>query len=308
MKLRLLLLTAAIVTGVAYAGSVSGTVSYSGPETGTIIVTCIQEGTADIDLMALPATTLTMPGAYTVMDDTLMDGVSYWCMSLMLVGMTTESGNPAGINPAAVTLLGGAATGVDITLATSANVGGTISYSGDAADICINIYDAYGEFLGGATVLESTYCVGVTDYTITDVLSGPKKIEAFADLDGDGVLDSCELSAFYTGPFGEMVIIGGGGLFDTGVDITLGTGVNEISRPNDMAISVAPNPFNASCRIEAPGTVDIFDMNGRRITTIDGGSVWNGTDNAGNAVPAGLYLARASFEGKSKTAILVLAK
>ena len=56
------------------------------------------------------------------------------------------------------------------------------------------------------------------------------------------------------------------------------------------------------------GTVDIFDMNGRSITTIDGGGVWNGTDNAGNAVPAGLYLARANFKGKSKTAVLVFAK
>ncbi|MCD6501557.1 hypothetical protein J7L01_03065, partial [bacterium] len=123
MNFRTLILVALLAVGVIYAGSISGTVSYSGTETGTIVVACLEEGTAEIDLMATPATTITEPGDYTITGDTLVEGMNYWCMSLMLIGMSAESGNPAGIHPSVVNLIDGSATGVDITLATSGNIG-----------------------------------------------------------------------------------------------------------------------------------------------------------------------------------------
>ena len=308
MNFRTLILVALLAVGVIYAGSISGTVSYSGTETGMIVVACLEEGTSEIDLMSTPATTIDVPGAYTITGDTLVDGMNYWCMSLMLIGMSAESGNPAGIHPSVVNLIDGSATGVDITLATSGNIGGTITYSGDPLDICINVYDAYGDFTGDTIVLEETYYVGTADYSITDIPSGPKMIQAFADTNDNDIWDAGEPSAYYSGPFGEMVLIGGGGLFDDIVDITITTGIDESAKPNEMAIRVVPNPFNASCRIDAPGRVDIFDMNGHLVNSIEGGSVWNGTDEAGNHMPTGLYLARASLDGRSKTAVLVLAK
>ncbi|MCK5833428.1 hypothetical protein KAH81_07145 [bacterium] len=308
MKNLTFIIATALAVGTVFGGSVSGTVTYSGTETGMIVVGCIDEGNTTIDLMTLPATSLSVPGEYTITADTLMNDVNYWCIALMLVDMTPASGNPAGMHSSVVTLTDGSASGVDVTLAPSANIAGTITYGGDPGDLCINIYDAYNEFSGGVAELEETFCVGVADYTLFDIPSGPKKLEAFADINGNSTLDIGELSAFYDGPFGEMVVVGGGGLSESGMDINLGTDIIETVKPQDYAISVTPNPFNPSCKIDAPSYVDIFDMNGRLINTIEGGSYWNGTDVSGEAMPAGIYFAKTSFAGVSKSAILILAK
>jgi len=297
-----------LLAGVLSAGMVSGTVFYSGPETDLIVAACVEEGMTEIDLMTIPATTLEGPGTYRITHDDLVDGTNYWCMSLMLIGMSAASGNPAGMHPSVVTLSDGTAEGIDITLATTANIGGVVSYTGNPNDIYINVYDAYNEFMGGEAVLESTHRPGSNSYLLTGIPSGPKKIQAFADANGNGALDEGELSSIYVGPFGETVIVGGGGLSDTGVDLVLGTGVEENVVPKSFALSVTPNPFNSACRIDSPAEVEIFDMGGRKIDTIDGGGIWNGTDVSGATVPAGIYLAKTSFEGKAKSVLLIFAK
>ncbi|HHS49568.1 MAG TPA: hypothetical protein ENN07_00410 [candidate division Zixibacteria bacterium] len=309
MKLFASIITMAFAASALFGGMVSGTVFYDGPETDITVAACVEEGTIEIDLMTIPAAMLTGgPGPYTINEDTLRDGVNYWCMSLMLIGMGVESGNPAGMHPNLVTLTDGSATGVDITLTTSATIGGTITYGGDPGDICINIWDAYNEFMGEEAVLEETFCVGTLNYTLHDIPSGPKKIQAFADLNGNGVLDDGEVSEFFMGPFGEMVIVGGGGFSDTGIDVILGTGVAEAHKPETFKMSVTPNPFNAVCRIDAPAEVEIFDIAGKRVATIPASGTWDGTDEAGNSMPTGVYLARTTFEGKTRSVMLIYAK
>ena len=76
-----------------------------------------------------------------------------------------------------------------------------------------------------------------------------------------------------------------------------------------------PNPFNSQVMISfamsQPGdvTAEIFDMLGRKVNTLkksylQAGQVnliWNGVNNAGERVAAGIYLCRLRFEGNEKT-------
>ena len=310
MKRIAMLLSVLLLPAILLGGTVSGEVIYSGSASGIIAVACVEEGTTNLDLENLAATTIFAAGPYTIDNDTLVDGNNYWCMSLMIEGMAPSSGSPAGAYPEAVTLSGGTATGVDITLETSANIGGTIDYSGDPADLYVNIYDAYVSFMDSSAVdtVEMTVHVGSTDYMISDVPAGPKKVEAFADDNGNGELDAGEMSAMFEGPFGNYVIVGGGALAADSTNITLGTAVAEGSTPESFLLAASPNPFNAACRIESPSRVDIYDLAGHKVASVEGGSVWHGTDESGNTLPAGIYLARTSYKGVSRTKLLVFAK
>ena len=71
------------------------------------------------------------------------------------------------------------------------------------------------------------------------------------------------------------------------------TAVPEDGRPEDMAISISPNPFNSACRISAPegAEVDIFDFAGRFVASLPaGGGVWR----PGESIGTGIYFARIS--------------
>jgi hypothetical protein len=70
-----------------------------------------------------------------------------------------------------------------------------------------------------------------------------------------------------------------------------------------------PNPFASrfavrySVREAARATIEVFDLTGRRLRSLDergspsGRVFWDGTDHAGLQVPNGVYLLRASIEG-----------
>ena len=83
-------------------------------------------------------------------------------------------------------------------------------------------------------------------------------------------------------------------------------------------LSVGPNPHGASVRIAVEGmaatagpvagALEVFDLSGRRVRRIEGdprsGMVWDGRDQSGAALPAGLYVHRVvtplgTWEGKS---------
>ncbi|HHS50047.1 MAG TPA: hypothetical protein ENN07_02915 [candidate division Zixibacteria bacterium] len=56
-------------------------------------------------------------------------------------------------------------------------------------------------------------------------------------------------------------------------------------------ISVQPNPFNASCKITAPGKVEIYDLSGRQVSIHPGdGSTWEARGSDGTELPSGMYL------------------
>ncbi len=89
------------------------------------------------------------------------------------------------------------------------------------------------------------------------------------------------------------------------------THISETERPIASNIIVAPNPFNASCRIDVSKSgfgasdLEIFDIGGRlvRKIAVSRGSfsspitfgqsfIWDGRDNGGRKLPSGVYLIR----------------
>jgi len=112
-------------------------------------------------------------------------------------------------------------------------------------------------------------------------------------------------------------------ILDTRVDDTGGPWMLDYSirRPSDVAeseiercaadlIGNAPNPFVGSTRIfyrlAHPGSIrlEIFDVGGKVVRCLvngvapDGGTAeWDGRDDQGNRVPAGVYFARLNAEG-----------
>ncbi|MBN2543972.1 T9SS type A sorting domain-containing protein [bacterium] len=79
------------------------------------------------------------------------------------------------------------------------------------------------------------------------------------------------------------------------------SGIDEQDKilPDAVSLNVFPNPFNSSCRISAPrGTpIDIFDVNGKLITSVkndlNGDYLWEPEANVGS----GVYLVKAEKKG-----------
>jgi len=101
--------------------------------------------------------------------------------------------------------------------------------------------------------------------------------------------------------------------------------VDDGSPPGDVRMRLAapsPNPFNPSTEIRfelaAPGraTLEVFDLTGRRVRTLlrselpagPHAATWNGTDDAGRDVPAGVYVARLQVGERVEARKLALIK
>jgi hypothetical protein len=87
-------------------------------------------------------------------------------------------------------------------------------------------------------------------------------------------------------------------------------------------LSATPNPFNATTTVRmrtaraGHATVRIFDVRGRRVRTLQEGTlaagehrvVWDGRDEQGTPVGSGVFLYRVDAPGISATRKLVIAK
>jgi serine protease AprX len=85
--------------------------------------------------------------------------------------------------------------------------------------------------------------------------------------------------------------------------------------PAARALRAAPNPFHAATELgyalaaDADVRLEVFDLAGRRVRTLEAGraragdhrAAWDGRDDAGAALPAGVYLARLQRGGVSQT-------
>jgi len=99
------------------------------------------------------------------------------------------------------------------------------------------------------------------------------------------------------------------GLVDAYAAVDFVSNIDERKLPAISQLSISPNPFNAACRITAPGEIEIFDVSGRLVRKLtpnsDSHVIWDGSDENGKSLPSGLYLARAStpqgYETKSIT-------
>jgi hypothetical protein len=103
---------------------------------------------------------------------------------------------------------------------------------------------------------------------------------------------------------------------------TATTGVGD--RPRPFALhAAAPNPFNPRTKLvydlpaAAPVSLQVFDISGRLVRTLVDGvassagrheATWNGRDEAGRTLPAGVYFARLAADGKTQIQRLALVK
>jgi len=80
------------------------------------------------------------------------------------------------------------------------------------------------------------------------------------------------------------------------------TGVGDPARAGTARLTARPNPFHGSTTLRlgpsiAPTSIAIFDPTGRMVRRLHlagaDGFQWDGRDDAGRTVPAGLYLVRA---------------
>ncbi len=145
--------------------------------------------------------------------------------------------------------------------------------------------------------------------------------------DADGTAD---YAAFYTGDAGPPPVSAAKptladymGSYRPFLDVTYSvpTGVADGSGiPAPRIFQNSPNPFGPSTSIafalpaRAPARIEVFDVAGRRVralldATMDAGphaATWDGRDDAGSRVAAGVYLARLTALGRSSTVRMVV--
>ena len=93
------------------------------------------------------------------------------------------------------------------------------------------------------------------------------------------------------------------------------------SGPGELEVSASPNPSRSHVRLAVAGlggssaAVEIYDVRGRRLRELEGGTevapgtrilTWDGRDEAGRRVAAGLYFARVSAGGGTTVARIVM--
>jgi|GEM_PF-1856707 len=264
-----------------FGGEISGTITNATTVDGLVlIVGALHAGITD--LTSMPAHFSFMPSFphdYTITNDAITNMNIYFPVAFMPRGILPASGDPfaARIFPPVIPT-GGVATGVDLTLFSSGCIGGNISYSGPYDDVYINVYDYYSL---PEPSLESTHYIGRRSYLVEVIPSGPKRVQAFADINGNGRFDEGEPNGFYEMPFvGIDIVLVTGNISSSGINITIqSTDIQEeVERPAETAISAYPNPFNSAVTISVDGysrengnppvQIEIFDLAGRRVAEI----------------------------------------
>ncbi|MEW6750065.1 MAG: FG-GAP-like repeat-containing protein [Candidatus Latescibacterota bacterium] len=175
---------------------------------------------------------------------------------------------------------------------------------GTARDPAVGV--ALGQ-AGGAPVLEGRY-----------PLEGPGGAVLHGDLDGDGDTDLAVLESSLSGEGGVHVLLNrmserGTAVAADGEGSALGTSAAHPAAPR--LLPAFPNPFNphTTLSIEVPGPaadveLRIYDTLGRPLRVLLYGSVspgrhaviWDGRDDQGREVAAGVYLCRLRAGGASQ--------
>jgi hypothetical protein len=128
----------------------------------------------------------------------------------------------------------------------------------------------------------------------------------------DGFGQSDEARDVAVGPGGDIVVTGYCYSYDTNNDaLTVGYSSGVTAAPGDEVPVIAgltsawPNPFNPRVTLafsllrDGPVHLAVHDLRGREVAVLASGqrpagaheAVWNGRDQAGRALPSGLYLA-----------------
>jgi hypothetical protein len=130
-----------------------------------------------------------------------------------------------------------------------------------------------------------------------------KQIDMSFTVDSNWVLQNLEVSAFLQDTITKEIFNGNKGWL---VDLVT-TGINEHQAAgNDKLVNAYPNPTDAKTTIpaiihnEGYATVSVYDFAGQKVRNLFEGILtngrydftWNGTDDAGNLLPAGVYFCR----------------
>jgi glucose/arabinose dehydrogenase len=172
----------------------------------------------------------------------------------------------------------------------SASVTGGYVYRGSAVPSLFGKY-VFSDYVTGA--MWSLAYDGVNPPAV-EPISGPGSVTGFG-IDGDG----------------EVYVASFDGIIYRFVESTTAVGS---PAPVAAHLSVRPNPFPSnttveySVSIEARVTLDVFDVRGRRVTTLvdrhdaagDHVAAWDGRDAAGRSVPSGVYFCRLWVDGAAR--------
>ncbi len=171
-------------------------------------------------------------------------------------------------------------------------------------------YDLFASHVTAAGALDPIWPAGgLLVIGLSGLLSPPASLVA----DGHGGA----LAIWVRRPFSSVAEVrayrlGADGLPTTEVPRTFAAG----------AIAVSPNPSAGITRLaftlagSGPVRLGVYDVSGRRVRTLESGALpagghtrqWDGRDDAGAVMPAGLYLVRASGAGLESTARIVRVK
>lgn len=123
-------------------------------------------------------------------------------------------------------------------------------------------------------------------------------------------------------PVGDLVAVGSNVLYLMNPPCLPVTAAEAPAVPPALALSVFPNPFNpqteVSWRMASAGPVDVavYDLRGRRIRTLVTGAQpaglmtarWDGRDDAGRALPSGVYAVQVRTSAGVETGKLTLVR
>ncbi|MFP4457975.1 MAG: T9SS type A sorting domain-containing protein [Candidatus Zixiibacteriota bacterium] len=306
-----------LFSALLFSGEISGTVRNMAPFEGNM--TIVAMGADMSDLMGAPMEMVPSPEFpydYVLEDSAIVDFSPVFVAAFMYSGPFPfpSSGNPFGVHPEPVIPIDGGADDIDIVLWEHGNVGGDIDYSGPFERVWIHVYDGYSF---RDPVIESTHYIGDDNYSLEYLPAGPKRIQAFDDLNTNGVYDEGEPQGYAV-----MSVVG----FDTPIDLILVTGRNaaegtditiewperidqEIHKDAGINAKIYPNPcfgdVNLSYDIgNTNGNVEIYDINGRRIVER---VIFNHGTETVHGLEKGTYFYRINTENNQESGkILIL--
>ena len=137
---------------------------------------------------------------------------------------------------------------------------------------------------------------------------------------GNAEWDSDEPNVYYDNYLMGVLVVGGGMSEEPVLDLNL-AGMKSAPKPEEVSMTVFPNPFNSRVRLQYTldrtdfVQISAWDVSGRKVATLENSSMetgvhfteWNATDNDGNALSTGTYTIRMTVGDKvvSKNVIII---
>lgn len=195
------------MSATSHPVTVSGTVSYSGAETGTIYVVFVEE----TDSWSL-AKSIAMAAPTTYTNNEIANDVGYWFKAFRDANgnYALDSWEPRGTYSGSSTLVTGNLTGVDIALTDIPSIWGQINYGGTATgDIHViavtssNSWDMTYQttipyIQGTGSSGEEYYVTFPVNFMLTGMPSSNYWIRAFMDTDTNGVVSLLDPAGQYS--------------------------------------------------------------------------------------------------------------